>query len=327
MNILGRDIEIGVATEETRGTAESSMDAAIQKVDADVVQQADHVVDNSTKGVMADATKRRVVQKWIEGELNMPVRTQTIGWFLKQLYGAVSSEEIDASGAYDHTFTMEDSHKHDTLSLFLKDGSVGEWVMNGGVVGELELNASPDDLVRVSMNLGALSAETNSGTYNYLDEFDFVGKDVQVLIADTVSGLDAADASDVDDLTVTFDPNIIMDKFVLGKYNPTALYNAGMNIEVELTKDYDDTDTKDLFVGDGSKAMRIDITGTGDVGGANAPALQVTLPKVQVTDHDRTGTDPDEIVTEDVTYKAMYSDSESKQSETILTNANEGTNY
>lgn len=314
--IIGRDIEAGVSVEETRGTVAPSMERAIKKVTAEVLPNAEHVTDDSTQGVLADSENRRVVQKWIEGDIEGPARVGMLGYFLYNLYGAVSSSELDTSGVYEHVFTLQDDIKHPSLTVFLKDGSIAQYAYNGGMVTSFELNAAPDDLVRFTASMAALDSQDDTSTFSYTEDYDFIGKDVTVEKANTSSGLGGATPMDVKDLTITWDPNAITDEFVFGSYTPKDIYNAGMSIEVSLTKQYLDSTFEELYRSDDSKYLRITIEGDADIGGGNAPKVQITLNKAKVTDWSRSG-DADEVATEDVTLKGFYNESDSAQSEVI----------
>lgn len=314
--IIGRDIEAGVSVEETRGTVAPSMERAIKKVTAEVLPQAEHVTDDSTQGVLEDSRDRRVVQKWIEGDIEGSARVGMLGYFLYNLYGAVSSSEIDTSGVYEHTFTLQQDIKHPSLTVFLKDGDIAQYAYNGGMVTNFELNAAPDDLVRFTASMAARDSQDDSSTFSYDTDYDFIGKDVTVKMADTSSGLGGASAMDVKDLTVTWDPNAITDEFVFGSYTPKDIYNAGMAIEVSLTRQYLDSSFEDLYRNDDDKYLRITIEGDADLGDGNAPKVQITLNKAKVTDWSRSG-GSDEVVTEDVTLKGFYNESDEVQSEVI----------
>ncbi len=312
--IIGRDIEAGVSVEETRGTAAPSIERAVKKVTAEVLPQADYVEDDSTRGVLADSDDRRVVSKWAEGDLEGPARIGALGYYLYNLYGIVSTSEIDSSGVYEHVFTLQQDIKHPSLTVFAKDGDIAEYAYNGAMVTGFELNAAPDDLVRFSTSFAARGAEDFSGTYTYETDYDFIGRDVTIKIADTKSGLGGASPMEAQDLTISWDPNAITDEFVFGSYNPKDIYNAGMNIEVDVTKHYEDSTFEDLSRNDDAKYLRVIIEGEEDIGDGNNPLFQLTLNKAKVNDWSRSD-DSDDVSTEDITFRGFYNASDSQQSE------------
>lgn len=319
--IIGRDIECGVSVEDTRGTSPSTVEKSIKKVTADILPQAEHAVDDTTQGILEDSEDRRVVQKWVEGDIEGVAHADMIGYFIYNLYGAVSSSNVSGS-VYSHEFTLQQSTKHASLSFFLKDGSANQRVYNGGMISSFELNASPDDFVRFTASFVARDSNSDSSSFSYDTEYDFIGKDVTIKVADNEGDLSSADAMGAKDLTISYDPSVINDNFVFGAYTPKDLYNSGFGIEISVTKDFEGSTFEDLYRNDNSKYMQITIQGSQDIGDGNNPKIDIVLNKVKVTDWSRSG-GADELVTEDVTFKALYNESDSEQSKLTLQNLTE----
>ncbi len=315
--IIGRDIEIGVGIEKVRGTAQLTAEKWIKHAVANIIAKAEYVEDNSRMGVIEDMEQRRVVQKWIEGELSGIVQADMIGYLLYNLYGAVSSSNVVGS-VYSHDFTMQQSSEHASLSVFAKDGSVQQKVYNNGMVADLEINASVDDFVRFTSNLVAKDEAANSDTPSYDTEYDFVGKDITIKVADSEAELSGATASKLKNLSIKLDSGLIRDH-ILGSYIPDDIYNAKMSIEGTFEKNYDDNTFKDLSIDDNSKYMQITIEGATDIGSGNYPTITILLYKVQITSWERSG-DKDALVTENIGFKAFYNQSDSKQSKITLQN-------
>lgn len=320
--IIGKNLEFGVALEDTRGTAQSTAEKWIKNTTVNILDKTEQVTDESSHNVLADADDRRVVKTWSEGDLEANVQSDMIGYFLYNLYGSVTSTEIDTSGAYTHDFTLNNTITHPSLTLFAKDGGVEQQSFAGGMVNSLEINATTDSIVTMTANMLANSGSSNSDTPDYEKEYDFIGKNVSVKIADTESGLDTATATEVKELTLTFETGIIQD-YILGQLDPADNLNSGMSITGSISKNYIDSTFKDLFESDNnSKYMKIQIQGDADIGAGNNPELTVILNKVQVTSWERSGGN-DELVSEDVEFKAYYNETDGQQSKAQLVNNTE----
>ena len=315
--IIGRDLEVGVAVEGTRGSAQSSAEKWIKRASANVVVKSEHVVDDNTRGVIEDSENRLVTRKWCEGEVDSSVQADMIGYLFYNLYGAVNSSVV-AGSVYTHTFTVEQSVQHASLSIFVKDGSVVQKVYNTGMVKSLEINAATDDLVRMKTVFQAKGEAANSDTPSYDTEYDFIGKDITVKLADTLVGLDTAEATEIKDLTLSWDSGTILD-YALGNYAPQDIFNSRFSIEGSFTKNFLDATYKDLYRDDNAKYMEIKIEGGTDIGGGKYPTLTLTVYKAMITDWNRSS-DNDGIVTEEVSFKAFYNTSDSKQSQIVLQN-------
>lgn len=314
--IIGRQIELGLAKESVRGTAESTASKWVKKVTADIIPKTEKVIDNSTQGVLEDSPNSRNVKKWVDGDLAGIVHADAIGLIFNQIYGTSTSTLVEGT-VYDHEFTMLQNIEHPTLSAFAKDGDVYQGVYNEGVVSSLELNASMDDFVRFTSTMIFATSASNADTPSYDTEYDFIGKDISVKLADTEGGLSGATATKIKELSISWDTGAITD-YNFDSYNPN-LYNGRIAIEGSFTLNYTDDTFKDLFESDDSKYMEISIIGDGVLTGSNTPKIIITLNKIQVQDWSR-GDSSDEIVTQEVSFKAFYNETDSQQSKVELTN-------
>lgn len=317
MEIVGREIEFGVATEATRGTAETAADKWLRKVVANVVERAAHALDDTTRGRLEDGEGRRVVQTYIEGDLEGVVHADVIGWLLSNIYGVVVSSNV-AGSVYSHVFSLKQSIQHQSLTLFAKDGAVQQLVFDNAMINTLEINASQDELVRFTSSFIAAAATDNSDTPSYDTEYDFIARDITVKIADSEAGLTGATATKVKDISIKWDQGLIRDH-VVGSYTPDDIYNARLMIEGNFTLNLSDETFKDLYLGNTAKYMSITIQGEADLGSGNNPTITVVLNKVQFMDWNRAG-GQNELVTEPIAFRAFYNPSDSEQSTVTVKN-------
>lgn len=315
--IIGRQIEVGLAVENTRGTSPANPEKWLKNVSASIVAKAEKVLDNNKRGRLEDSEGARVVKKWFEGKLDGVLHADPIGYLLYNLYGAVSSSNV-AGSVYSHVFTLAQNIEHASLSIFCKDGSVQQKVMKNGMLKSLEISAAVDDLVRFSAAFVAKEEAANASSPSYGTEYDFIAKDITIKLADTEGALGAATAIKAKEVNISFDPGLIVDH-VVGSYNPDDIYNSKMSIEGSIKVNFADTTYKDLFTADTAKYMQIKIEGTADLGSGNYPKLDLLLYKVEIMDWNREG-DADALVVQDIKFKAFYRHSDAKQSQLTLQN-------
>lgn len=315
--ILGRELQIGLATEATRGTAESSVDKWMRNVTANIVERAQHAEDDATRGKFEDMEGRRVVQKWVEGDIEGIVHADAIGYLYSSLYGKVASSNV-AGSVYDHEFTLKQNSTHQSLSVFAKDGGVQQLVYAGCMVNTLELNAAIDNYLRFTANFTGKDATDDTETPSYDTEYDFIGRDITVKIADTEAGLSGATATKVKEATISHDQGGIRDH-VFGAYTPDDVYNAKHMIEGSFTLNFSDETFKDLYLGDDAKYMSITIEGEADIGGGNNPSITYVFNKVQFMDWNREGGN-DDLVTEPISFRAFFNESDGEASKVTLRN-------
>ena len=316
---IGKHVEFGIAVEDTLGTAESTATKWVKNVTADIMARTEKVVDDNSQGVLEDSPNSRVVRKWFDGDLSGIVHADVIGNFFYQIFGDVDSDTVTGA-VTDHDFTMLQDIEHPTLSGFVKDGGVYQGVFDSGVVNTLEITANTDDYVRYSTNILFAEATSNSDTPSYDTEYDFIGRDITIKIADSEAGLSTAPAQKVKELGITFDTGAIAD-FNFGSYFPEN-YNAKLSIEGSLSKNYVDDTFKDLFTSDNAKYMQITIAGDEVLTGSNRPTITIILNKVMIQGWERSGGN-DDLVTEDIEFKAFYNNTDAEMATVTVRNLTE----
>ena len=319
---IGREISFGAAIEAVRGVAEAGATKWFRKVNATIIPKTDRVVDDSSFGALEDAAQVRTVRKHNEGTLEGIVHADAIGYIFANLYGAPDSALVAGeTEVFEHTFELDQSIQHPTLTLFVKDADVRDSKIANGVVSALELTVATDNYVRFKADFIG-KEETSATSDPSLDvEYDFVGRDVTLKLADSEAGLAAAEEIKIKTLSVKYNPHTIAD-YVVGDYSPEDIYNGAFSIEGSFTKNYVDQIFEDLGKGDDSKYAQIKVEGEATLGTSSHPTITLILNKLMVTDWSRKGA-ADELVTEDVSFKAFYNSDDKKQSKLKLINLTE----
>lgn len=315
--IIGREIEFGVATEATRGTAETTADKWARKVTANVVERASHAVDDTTVGRFEDGMGRRVTQTFIEGELSGILHVDMFGWLLANVYGICNTTLVSGS-VYSHVFSLKQDSNHIALTLFAKDGVVQQHTFNNCMINTLSMSASVDDYVRFQASFIGKAAASNADTPTYSTEYDFISRDIVIKVAATEAGLAGATALKAKTMELTWDQGLIRDH-VVGSKTPDDIYNSRLMIEGSIQMNFVDEVFKDYYLGDTPVYMSITLTGEAALGGGNFPTITVVLNKVQFMDWNRTG-DPNDLVTQPLSFRAFYNQADQEQSTVTLKN-------
>lgn len=316
--IIGRQIEFGLATEAVRGTAETVADKWCRSITANVVERATHVTDETTRGGLADGEGRRVVQRHIEGDLQGIAHADMLGYMFANLYGLCVSSQVAATAVYSHVFNLKETIQHQSLTLFAKDGSVQQSTYGTAMLSSLELTVAVDDYVRFNASFIAALSATNADTPSYDTEYDFIARDVTAKVATTEAGLVGASAIKVKNLSINWDTGLIRDH-VVGSYNPDDVYHSKLMVEGSMTLNFEDEVFKDYYLNNDALYLSVDIIGEADLDSGENPQLKVLLYKVQFTDWNRSG-DADALVTQEVSFRAFYNATDSKQSQVTINN-------
>ena len=313
---IGRSISFGVAKESTRGTAASSASKWVRKTKADVIPKATRVIDQTSFGTLEDSDRVRTVRRWNEGTLEGNLHADVVGYFFMNLYGSPTTTAD--SSAYSHAFTLSQSITHPTLSLFVQDGDVRDVVMPGAVISSLEITAQTDKYVAFNAAFVGKQESTVSSTPSFGTDYDWISKDIVAKVASTNSGLSSATALKLKDLSIKWTSGAVAD-YVFGSISPDNIYNGTFAIEGKFTRNFTDTTFEDMFTGDTDTYMQIDITGDTEIDTGIYPELTILLNKVQITDWQRISTN-DQLVTEEVSFKAFYNSADTQQSSVTLVN-------
>src|SRR3978361_2196034 len=97
---IGRLVQVGVAKETTRGTAQSSASYWTPWNDLTLDEKKEFAVDTQAYGIVEDSVNLTQTKKWAQGSLNGNVADQTIGLILYSLFGGYS---VTGSNPYTHT--------------------------------------------------------------------------------------------------------------------------------------------------------------------------------------------------------------------------------
>lgn len=317
---IGRQIDFAIASEAVRGTAEAVAQRTVRKVECNIIPRAERKIDDSTFGRLEDAERVRTVRKWSEGDVTGLVHADVIGYYFLNLYGGVTSQA--SGGAFQHTFELEQSLAHPTLTFFVRDGEVRQSKIAGGVVSSLEINATTDDYVRYTASfLGKEGVDDSSTIPDLETEYDFVSRDIVVKVADSEAGLSSAPALKLKTLTVNWNSNAEAD-WVFGSYSPDDIRNKQFVIEGSFERNFTDETFKDLYESDGFVYANINIKGEATIATGKYPEIDITFYKIQVTDWSRTSTG-DDLSTETVNFKAFLNVTDEAQSKVKLMNLTE----
>lgn len=318
VEIIGKQIEVGVSVEATRGVVPATVSKWVRNSSVNLLEKAESVTDEATRGVFEDSEGRRITKTFIEGDIEMPLFLESVGYLFYNLYGGVTSTVV--SGAiYSHVFALAQSSLAPSLSFFVKDGGVQELAMSNSHINTLEITANPEEYVTIKTGILATKATDSVLVPSYTTERDFIGKEVVVKLADTEAGLAGAIGICVKDLSVSFDKGLISD-YCLGSVIPTNIYTSKMSIEGSFTKNFDSEIYKDLYLGAGTKYMSIAITGDTVISGTTYPSITLVFNKVQINDWKRGG-GKDDLVTEEISFKAYYNSADAKASKITVVNS------
>lgn len=314
---IGRLINVGIAKESSRGTAEDSATFWLPKVDFDFNPRADYAVDSSGLGVIDGRSDAKVVEKLGEGSFGGIVYSKSFGLILAACLGTWSTGDVSDS-TYTHTFTRLNTNQHPALTIFHDDLNVDEKYALG-MLNSLTINCVLKDYIKYSVGFMSKIGADTSSTPSYSAEKSFLAQHASVKFASTVAALGTASAVALRAVNLTINKNV-EDWQDLGSDEPTDIVNKALTVSGDLEAIFDDETYKDYNL-DGTKmASLITIENTDEtIGTASNPKLEITLAPMSFRDWGRS-TGQDDIVSQTIAFDGNFSLTDSKTVSVTLLN-------
>lgn len=301
--IIGRQIDLGVAVESTRGTAVAPQ-FWMPRVDFSFDDTVELFNVNSSLGRLADANQAHVLTKWGEGDIGAEVRDVSIGPVLYAALGTLSTSGPSDS-AYTHAFSLQDSTQHKSLTLTVdEDNATNQYALC--MLNTLEFNMELDGILNFTANFMGKTSTGASATASYSAENKFVKKHLGFKLAANIAGLSGASAISLKSLTLTLTKNVEADN-TLGTVEPEDFLNKQFSVEGSVTLNYEDETYKEYMRGETYRAMEIAWTNTDETIGAGStnPSLTIQLPRVRFFDWER-DMSLDDVVPQTIGFKGYY---------------------
>lgn len=318
--LKGEDINLGIARETTRGTAETPTAWVPGRTPSGIRPIVEKVNIRETKGSGVSSQGSSIVQKRAEGDLEFNVRNGSIGFFLLSLLGKVTT--ATNGDGYDHTFeVLTGNAQFPVLTLALSQNGQQDYEYETVAVQSIELRTPVDDLVNATVNFIGVGEATHADyTPSFAaDDYFFRHYDMSVKIAADVAGLGAASPLKLKEFSLSIANNARVNQNI-SELNPSDVLALILEISGNMSLDYNGETHHDLYSNNTSRAMQITLTRS-DVTidtGVN-PEIVITMPNITYTNW--TPDRPlDDIVTEGIEFMAHFDDTEGEAINIVVTN-------
>lgn len=316
--LAGRLVDVGLGKETTRGTAVAAS-KWVPKQSLSYQDKAEVIVEESGLGRIESDANADLVKQWSEGSIEGVLRDDSFGLILLALFGqAPTSVQRGATGVYDHSFSVANNNSHASLSVVIKDANE-TWRMALAMLETLEINYALGQYITYTATFKGKRGATTTATVAYTAENRFRPQDVVAKFATNLAGLDAAQAVKVKNLRLKFTKNL-EDYQALGSVDLEDVHNLAFGVEVTVELLWEDATYKDYVFNQTRRACRIAVQNTGvDLGSGHNPEVRFDFASLAFTDWTKSGSQ-DEIVSQTVTAKALYSIADASEVTGRLTN-------
>lgn len=298
---IARLVKVGIGKETVRGagaTPTYSIPFTKLSFDDKIVQAR----SNGALGDLADSEEAFVTTKYGQGDMDIELRSKSLGVLLYSLFGSYAVSGPTDS-AYTHTFTILNSNQHQSLCFVIEDENTTE-LYKLVMIDSLKIQAQLDKVVMATLGfMSKCARDTGLTAPAVVAESKWTKKHINIKLADDVAGLAAASNLSLKSLNFNVMKNVAIDDN-LGTAEPEDILNNQMAVEGDLELNYESETFKNYMKNGTYKTMQIEMVNQDDtIGSSTNPTLRFILPKV-----DFFGWDPsydlDNITTQKVSFKA-----------------------
>lgn len=328
---IGKQLQIGVAKEAVRGTAQAAATYWLQTDDWEINDRFNNAEQNQSFGLIEDVVALTRVKNWSEGQIKFPISGTSSGVIFHSLFG--SSNAVLHSGettVYDHTIEIKQTVQHASLTFFVHDpiptssNATADYTYANSVVHKLDIDYSLGNFVMATASIRALVGSAAAVVFvpTATIEDRFVPQHLTFKVAGTFSGIAAATAIKIKSAQISFDESV-EDDDVLGSTSPRDFLNKEFKIEGTVEAIWqNETDFKTNALANTPQAMQFDLNNADVNLGVvpSHPQLIIKLYKVFFTEFSRP-IKIKEVVYQTIKFKAAYDTTNAVMARMVLTNS------
>ena len=320
---VGQIIQVGIAKEAVRGTAETAAAFWLPYTEASVDDADEKAVNNVAIGVLEGAVDEKIVKQMANISIKGPVGDKTFPLILLAALGAMANSDNADSDAsiIDHTITVAQSSQHQSLTTFVDDSlGAADYKHALSCLESLEINYEQGKYLEYAMKLKGQKGVTATLTPATVTENYFLPQHLTFKLATNLAGLAAASATVIKSLKLKISKELEEDT-VLGNIAPADFLVKKFSIEGDIEAIWqNESDFKTFALAGTQKAMRIDMKNTDVViGSAASPEIKIDLAKVIFEAPVRPFKVGD-VVRQTLQFKGLYSVTDSKSITIVCTN-------
>jgi len=293
---VGRRGTLGVALESSRGTPVVPA-YWLPFVTMSFFDTVETAREDQGMGQIADSDSFYVTMRMAEGEVESQLYDQALGYILSSLLGAVPSTA--GSNPYTHTFTLSQSNRAKSLTLYWKDPD-RSYIFPLAVVDSFQMSIEPSGIVNYTVGFkskGAREWTAQTPSFTTLGS-KFLHQHLQFKLASSIAGLSGATAISLKSLELNINRNTIFDN-VMGTAEPEDVLSQQIAVEGTINLNLEDDTYRNYMLANTYRAMDISLVRSA------SSSLQLQFPRVDFSEWEPDFT-LNEIGKQNINFKANY---------------------
>ena len=329
---IGKQLQIGIAKESTRGTPVASATYWLPVDDWAIEEKYKNAVDVQTYGLIENAVSQTRVKNWAEGSIKMPLTGTTAALLFLSLLGTdTPATHAGETTVYDHPITVAQNVQHQSLTFFVHDpiatagGSniTADYSHANGVVSKIALDYSLGKFIELTATIKAQKGSSAAVAFTPSQQVEtrFVPQYLTFKSAATLGALVGATAIKLKSAKIDID-NSEEDDDVMGTTTPRDFLNKEFKVSGSFEAIWqNESDFKINALANTPQAIQFDLINTDVTMGMvpTNPEFKVTLAKVYFTDFSRPVKIKD-LMYQTVKFEAVYSVSDAQMIKVTATN-------
>jgi hypothetical protein len=317
---VGRRGELFLSKESSRGTGTVANPIFIPRSTISFDDKAMTAREQEGIGKIADSDALFVTNRYAEGEFESNLNDKTFGVILSSLLG--TSPVTTGGPTYVHTYTLNNSNQHQSLSLLYQDPDTVK-LFPLAVVDSLQISVEMNGIVNCTVSVKSRYGRDWTRQTATLTDLGnkFLHQHLAFKTATNVAGLAAASAIPLKKLELTISANAMHD-MTIGTAEPDDILNQQFSVEANIELLKQDESYRQLMLDGTYKAVDMTLQGSA------TSKLQMQFPRVDFSEWEQ-DRELDTIVSQSIQLKGNYDAANALDiiSTCILTNTYAGTGY
>lgn len=295
----GRRGSLALAIEDTRGVPPTSASDYFWVPFAtmsfkDTVEEAR---EEQGLGKIADGDSKFVVMKMGEGEVEAQLYDKALGVILSGVLGAIPTSS--GSNPYTHTYTLQNTNQHQSVSLYWSDPDRKD-MYKLGMVDSFQISVEPSGIVNYTIGFKSKTADEWTSITPVFTSLGskFLHQHLQVKLAANIGALSAATPISLKNLELTVNKNTMFDS-VMGTVEPEDVLNQQISVEGTLELNLESDTYRDYMLDGTYRSMEIVLNG------GTSSILTIQMPRVDFSEWEPDYT-LNEIAKQSINFKANY---------------------
>lgn len=315
---IGKQLQIGISRESTRGTASSTATVYwLATDDYSVDEKYSNAVDSQVYGLIEDNVSQTRVKNWSEGSFKLPFGDASAPLLFYSLFGTLTT--TTASGettVKNHAFTVAQTVQHQSLTISIHDpiptpaSTTADYTYKNSVINKMDIDYALGKFIDVTIGSKGLAGSMVGTVFvpAQTAENRWVPQYLTFSVASSVSGLAGATPIKIKSAKITIDENE-EDDDVMGSTSPRDFLNKEFQAEGTVEAIWqNESDFRTAAIANTAQALRFNLVNSDVSIGVvpSRPTLVMDFASVYFTEFSRP-VKIKEIMYQTIKFKAAYS--------------------